>query len=364
MGLKIDGSYGEGGGQILRTALALSVILRQPVEIANIRARRKRPGLRPQHLAGVRALAEVSQAEVWGDGLGSSFLSFSPGQIRSGAYTFDVAEETRSAGAVSLLFQALALPLAYGSGPSEVRLRGGTHVSWSPPFHYLTEVLLPTLARAGYRADLWLQNWGWYPVGGGVVDLRVEPLNGLQPLTRWKRGALQAIQGLSAASNLPVHVAERQARRAKERLLARGLPVEIQIIPAPSPGQGSFLFLVALSEGGMGGFSALGARGKRAEAVADEAVDALIQYLDSGCALDEHLADQLIPFLALAPGDSGFTTSRISQHLLTNLWVVRQFLPVEFTVEGEEGSPGAVKVTPSRQGEQVSPRPRGLTADP
>lgn len=350
MGLKIDGSYGEGGGQILRTSLALSALLRQPIEITNIRAKRNRPGLRPQHLTGVRALAEISQAELQGDAMGSTSISFAPRQIRSGRYTFDVAEEARrgSAGATSLLFQTLALPLAYGPIPSEVTLRGGTHVPWSPPFHYLTEVLLPTLGRLGYRANLELERWGWYPMGGGGMHLRVEPLAGLQAITLGERGRLKTIKGLSAASNLPSHVAERQARRAKERLKALGLPLEMEVTLAPSTGQGSFLFLVALSEDGIGGFSSLGARGKRAEAVSDEAVDELIRYLESGCAVDEHLADQLIPFLALAQGNSRFTTSRISQHLLTNIWVARHFLSVELIVEGEEGSPGAVEVIHKR----------------
>ncbi|MBI1987719.1 MAG: RNA 3'-phosphate cyclase [Nitrospinae bacterium] len=346
MGLKIDGSYGEGGGQILRTSLALSAILHQPIEITNIRAKRNRPGLRPQHLTGVRALAKVSQADLRGDALGSTSLAFSPRQIISGRYTFDVAEEARSgsAGATSLLFQTLALPLAYGPESSEVTLRGGTHVPWSPPFQYLAEVFLPLLGRLGYRANLELERWGWYPIGGGVVHLGVEPLTKLQPITLGERGRLKAIKGLSATSNLPSHVAERQARRAEGRLKALGLPVEMEVTQAPSLGQGSFLFLLALSEEGIGGFSSLGARGKRAEVVADEAVDDLIRYLDSGCAIEEHLADQLIPFLALAGGNSSFTTSRISQHLLTNIWVARYFLPVKFIVEGEEGSPGAVKV--------------------
>lgn len=346
MELKIDGSYGEGGGQILRTSLALSALLRRPVEIINIRARRNRPGLRPQHLTGVRALARVSQAELRGDALGSTSLTFAPRQIRSGRYTFDVAEEARSgsAGATSLIFQSLALPLAYGPEPSEVTLLGGTHVPWSPPFHYLAEVLLPSLGRLGYRANLELERWGWYPSGGGVMHLRAEPLAELLPITLGERGRLKAIKGLSAVSNLPFHIAERQARRANSRLKALGVPVEIEVTLAPSTGQGSFLFLVALSEDGMGGFSSLGARGKRAEAVADEAVDDLIRYLDSGCAIDEHLADQLIPFLALARGTSSFTTSRISRHLLTNIWVARHFLPVEIIVEGEEGLPGAVKL--------------------
>lgn len=362
--LKIDGSYGEGGGQVLRTSLALSVILGRPIEIVNIRAGRSKPGLRPQHLAGVRALARISSAEVQGDQMGSTSLSFAPGEVQSGRYAFDVAEETRSAGAITLLFQSLALPLACGSGFSEITLKGGTHVAWSPPFHYLTDVLLPILSHLGYRAELELRSWGWYPRGGGEVNLRVEPLDNrdsirkspgrplppekekiegsLKSLNLDKRGELKAIRGISAASNLPSHVVERQARRVIERLHQQGLSVELERLQPPSPGPGSLVFLVAVSEQGIGGFSSLGARGKSAETVADEAVDALLTYLETGCAIEEHLADQLILFLALARSNSSFTTSRISRHLLANLWVVQQFLPVEFVTEGQEGMPGKI----------------------
>ncbi|MFQ5874470.1 MAG: RNA 3'-terminal phosphate cyclase, partial [Dehalococcoidia bacterium] len=209
-------------------------------------------------------------------------------------------------------------------------------------FHYLTEVLLPILSHLGYRAESKLKRWGWYPRGGGEVELRVEPLMELKQPRLEERGELKAIRGISAASNLPSHVVERQARRVRERLDQCGLPLELEMVQPSSTGPGSLVFLVALSKKGIGGFSSLGARGKRAETVADEAVEALLRYLETGCAIEEHLADQLIPFLALADGNASFTTSRISQHLLTNLWVVQQFLPVKFEVEGQEGTPGKV----------------------
>lgn len=346
MAIRIDGSYGEGGGQILRTALSLSVLTGRGVHIERIRAGRERPGLRSQHVTGVRALARVSGAEVQGDAIGSQSLSFSPDRVRGGVYRFDVAEERGSAGAVTLVLQVLLLPLCFGSAPSEVTLLGGTHVPWSPPFHYLSMVLLPTLAGMGVCCEAHIEKWGWYPEGGGVVRVRIVPVQELKSINLSTRGRLKRISGISGTSNLPAHIALRQKERAHQRIAERlSLVPDIQILDkAPSRGQGTVLFLLLESEGGVSGFSALGRRGKRAEEVADEAVDRLIGHIDSGKCVDPYLGDQLIPFGALAKGKSSFTVSRITRHLLTNIWVVKQFLQVKVEVEGREGEQGRVEI--------------------
>ncbi len=348
MAMKIDGSYGEGGGQILRTALSLCAVLGRDVEIERIRAGREKPGLRPQHLTGVRALAQISGAKLEGDQIGSQFLTFSPGKVRGGGYRFNVAEERGSAGAVTLVLQVLLLPLCLSTSSSEVTLLGGTHVPWSPPFHYLSMVLLPTLARMGVRCEAGIEKWGWYPKGGGVIRVRVIPVDELRSIDLSIRGKTKKIIGISASSNLPAHIALRQKERAHQRIKERlKLPTDIQVMyRAPSPGQGTVLFLLLESEGGLSGFSALGRRGKRAEKVADEAVDQLIEHVDSGGCVDPHLSDQLIPFAALARGKSVFTVSKITRHLLTNIWVVKQFLDVGIQVEGREGESGKVEIHP------------------
>ncbi|UCC62087.1 MAG: RNA 3'-phosphate cyclase, partial [Anaerolineae bacterium] len=236
--LTIDGSYGEGGGQILRSALSLSALLGQPVRLEKIRARRRQPGLRPQHLTAVRALAQICDAEVEGDRLDSRTLTFVPRRPpQAGDYHFNVTDAARggSAGAVSLILQAVLLPLAMAQGDSTIVLEGGTHVAWSPPVHYLQEVYLPAVAPLGVRASVELERWGWYPQGGGRVVCQVEGLGAavalrpdsgqprpLTPFHRTERGGLRRIAGFSATSNLPAHIGRRQRDQAVKLLRSHG----------------------------------------------------------------------------------------------------------------------------------------------
>jgi RNA 3'-terminal phosphate cyclase (ATP) len=344
--LTLDGSHGEGGGQLLRTALGLAVALRRPVAIHHIRARRPRPGLQPQHLGVVRALAAVSDAVVAGDALDSTGITFTPGALRGGRHRFDIGAERGSAGSVSLLFQAVLLPLLLAREPSELTIVGGTHVPWSPTVHYLREVFLPLLGRLGIAADLGLERWGWYPRGGGQVRAVVEPGAAWSGLAWPDRGADPRISGLSAVSRLPVRIAERQRTRALERLAERGLAARIDVAEdAGALGPGTLIFLAASGERVSGGFSALGRRGVRAEAVADEAVQALLAYLDSGASVDGHLADQLVPFLALARTPSVYTCPVRSGHLDTVAWVVEQFGLARIAIA--DGPPARVIIAPA-----------------
>lgn len=343
MYLEINGSEGEGGGQILRTSLLMSAVLNQPVRIRNIRAGRERPGLQPQHLTCVNSLAKITSADVAGANLGSKELAFAPKAIRPGAYRFDVAEFTPSAGSVSLVFQTICLPLIFASDISRVILRGGTHVPWSPPIHYLQMVFLPTLTQMGLKANIGLGKWGWYPKGSGEASAEIHPSK-LRGIHLSERGDLIGIKVISAASNLAKSIARRQQERALRVLESGGLRASFDIVDAPSLGKGTMVFFGAEFAGSWAGFSSLGGRGKRAENVAEEAGQDCLAFVRTSAAIDEHLADQLIPFMALAKGRSSFSTSKITSHLLTNIWVAEQFLPIKFWVSGDEGEPGEVSV--------------------
>ncbi len=340
--IEIDGSFGEGGGQILRTALALSVLLRQPFTLHHIRARRKNPGLGHQHLTAVNALAKISGARVEGNVIGSQKLTFNPGGVCPGDYRFQIG----TAGSTTLLLQALLLPLCLSQMSSRLILEGGTHVPWSPPYHYLSDVLFPTLHLMGVSVAGRIDEWGWYPKGGGVLLVEVHPSPSFKPISLLKRGSLKRIRGVSAASLLPKHVAVRQREEALRRIEKElKFGAEITMLPdAPSRGPGSLLFLVAESEKAVAGFSSLGRRGKRAEEVAGEAVNSLKDYLEKEDCLDPHLADQLVPFMAMAKGNSSFTTTRVTEHLLTNLWVVQHFTSVKISLIGEKGREGKVEM--------------------
>ncbi|MGC8873486.1 MAG: RNA 3'-terminal phosphate cyclase [Chloroflexia bacterium] len=355
--MTIDGSYGEGGGQVLRTALTLAAITGQAVRVEKIRAGRRNPGLQAQHLTGVLATARICEAALEGATLGSTTLTFVPRKPpQAGEYRFDVSEQRKggSAGSVTLVLHTLILPLAFAEGPSRVVVRGGTHVAWSPPYHHLEQVYLPMLGRLGVQARSTIIRWGWYPEGGGEVAVEVagEPHLELAPLQLEARGALRRLWGISACSNLPEHVARRQKSRAEEMLRQAGFSPRIECWTSQrgggirSSGTGSILLLFAECEAAVAGFSALGERGKLAERVAEEAVEEFLQWWESGAAVDRHLADQLLLPLCLARGPSSFTTCQVTEHLLTNAWVIQHFLPVQIGTEGEKGAKGRVVIRP------------------
>jgi RNA 3'-terminal phosphate cyclase (ATP) len=336
--IEIDGSYGEGGGQILRSTLTLSAILGKPVEIFNIRVGRKKPGLQPQHLTGVRAVAEISGGKLEGDELLSQRLVFQPGKIQSGDYEFDVMKIKSSAGSTGMIFQQIAPVLAFGRGPSNVILKGGTHTEMAPPIDYLQEIFLPTVAKMGFQANLEIERWGWFPIGQGIVKANIQPVKGkLKAIELNERGKLKRIFGVSLVSRLPLSIAEREKDQALQRLKDIGLrtsDIELEAKEVPSLGTGNAFFLAAEFENSIAGFSSLGKIGKRAEKVAEEAVNEFVKFYKSNACIEKHLGDQLILYMALAEGESSFTVPEISSHILTNIWVMERFLPVKFKIEG------------------------------
>jgi len=335
--VEIDGSYGEGGGQILRTAVALSVITGKPVRIHRIRANRPNPGLRVQHLHGILALKELSNARVRGAKVGSTVLEFVPGR----AEPKHIKVPIKTAGSITLVLQALLPAMAFTGGSFEVT--GGTDVPWSPPVDYLRHVTLFALEKMGLRAEIELKRRGHYPKGGGLVLGRVEPWEERKPLVAFEWRRIERFAGISHATNLPAHVAERQAKSAEEKLRSLySVPVEIEREVSRSLGPGSGIVVWAETDSLRLAGDALGKRGKPAEVVGREAAEELIEQLTPRKAVDRFLGDQLIPFLAFAGGEIG--VAEITNHLVTNVWVVERFLGRTFEVEGETGEPGKVVV--------------------
>jgi RNA 3'-phosphate cyclase len=332
--IELDGAHGEGGGQLLRTALSLSALSGQGVVLYDIRAGRPDPGLKPQHLAGVHLLRDLCSARVAGDQVGSRRLEFAPGPLRGGRLRFDVG----TAGSLTLMMQTVLPALALFPARTELELVGGTDVRWSPPVDHYQLVLLPLLRRMGLQVEMEVPVRGFYPRGRGRVALRVHggPLKGLRLR---ERGDLLHIAGISYVQNLPAHVAERMARAAGQEL-RRDVDVGLQVLQGPSAGAG--MVLVVEYENTVLGWSALGVRGVPAERVGREAAQGLAREMEGGGTLDTHTADQLLPFLALSGEECGFSVREVTGHLDTQLWLLPQFLPVRCAVEG--GPPYEVKV--------------------
>ena len=344
--IEIDGSVGEGGGQVLRSALSLSCLTGRGFRIVRIRKNRSKPGLMRQHLMAVQAAARIAGAEVSGDQVGSAELSFQPRGITSGEYSFDIG----TAGSTTLVLQTVIPPLSAASGKSRVTVIGGTHVPFSPSWNYLAEVFLPAVTRLGVHAELTLESCGFYPKGGGKVRCRVHPLAGLSALSARERGRLLRVTGSSAVGNLPRSIAERQAGAAGaciREALGRDLPVELEIREVRVFGQGTFIFLRAEYEHAISGFSALGARGKPAELVGEEAAQEFLEHHRTGMPIDRHLADQLVLYLAQAREPSVFGTACITSHLETNLLVAGYFLDLRYQITGDSGGPGTVTIIPA-----------------
>ena len=340
--LEIDGSFGEAGGQILRTALSLSCLLKNPFRMFNIRKGRKKPGLLPQHLTCVQALTLISSAMVSGDAIGSSELVFEPGDTKPGDYFFDIG----TAGSISLLLQAILPPLVFAKKRSRITLVGGTHVPFSPTYHFVSEIFIPMLARLGIRLQASILNYGFYPKGGGKISVEVLPSAGVKGLSLTDRGKIIEVKGISAVSNLPLSIAERQREAALRLLEQNKIAAEIETLQVTSYSPGTFVFIESLTKNCNAGFSSLGERGKKAETVGEEAAGEFLDYFSYHACLDLHLADQIVLYLAAANGKSAFATSRITDHLLTNLWVIEKFLGIKYLIEGEKGDPGRVTITP------------------
>lgn len=355
--LRVDGSFGEGGGQILRTSVSLSTLLGRPVEVTNIRKNRKFPGLMPQHLTGVKACQQICGATVEGAEINSERLLFSPGQIRAGKYTFDVAESKKSAGAATLVLQTVILPLLFAKGESNIIVRGGTHVPWSPPATYLKQVFLPVIGLFGCQTFLKINRWGWYPEGGGEIACRIKPVDKLRARQFSERGPLRKVYGMSVTSNVGGGVGDRQIKAANKHLRANNLDAQLRNSEVAANGKGTILFLTAEFDNCRAGFSTLGEKGVPAEKIAEATVNELRNFLNKNVCLDHYLADQLIPYVALCGERIEMNVSKITNHLKTNLWVTQKFIPIKYKLSGPQGFPGVLTIEPA-------PEPAPLPAEP
>jgi RNA 3'-terminal phosphate cyclase (ATP) len=323
--ISIDGTLGEGGGQILRSALALSLVTGKCFCINSIRGRRKRPGLLRQHLTAVRAATAIGGASVTGAELGSSSLSFTPTGLFPGRHHFDVG----SAGSAGLVLQAVLPALLTAPAESQLQIEGGTHNPWAPPYEFLERAFLPLLAKMGPRVTIELVRPGFYPAGGGCYRVLVVPAPTLAPVEIGSRGKLLGRRAWVLHARLPGHVADRERRVILGRTGWRREMVELCELTS-SRGPGNAVVIELQCEHLCEVMTAFGARGVRAEKVAANALDQAEQYLEADVAVAEHLADQLLLPMALAGGGS-FTTTTPSLHTTTNIEVIRCFLEVEVT---------------------------------
>ncbi len=342
MMIEIDGSIGEGGGSVVRVAVALSAASGKPIRIFNIRAKRPKPGLQYQHLNAVKAVANLSNASIEGLELGSTELVFHPGRISAGKFRIDIG----TAGSTMLVLQALMPVAAFAPAPVEFEIRGGTDNPLAPPVDYVKNVTLRALEKFGYRAELQCVKRGYYPRGGGIVFARLNPVDHLASINLAKGGDISKIEGIAHISQLPDHVARRMAHSATRELISAGFSkVHIRSERSDSLSVGGGITLWAIFESGDAvGASRLAKRGVPAEQIGREAARDLISQFRTGAPVDKYLADQLIPYMALATGKSTIYCSEMTLHTVTNIALVERILGVKFRIDGELGKPAVIQV--------------------
>lgn len=320
--ITIDGSFGEGGGQVLRTSLALSLVTGKPFRIESIRAKRKKPGLMRQHLTAVNAAVAIGNASVEGNEIGAQALQFIPEGVSPGNYHFAIG----SAGSCTLVLQAILPALILAKGPSEIVLEGGTHNPMAPPFDFLERAFLPMLNQMGSNVSISLERHGFYPAGGGRFRVSIEPAVNLEKIELSDRGEIIDKKARALISHIPEKIAHRELKVVRDHFDLDRDSLEAMTVK-DSPGPGNVLSLVVESEKLTEVFTGFGERGIPAEKVAQKTVRLARQYLASGAAVGKYLADQLLIPMAMAGGGK-FTTIPPTEHARTNAEIIRKFLEV------------------------------------
>jgi RNA 3'-terminal phosphate cyclase (ATP) len=338
--VRLDGAQGEGGGQILRTALTLSLLTGRPFRVDRIRANRDRPGLRPQHLAAVQAAAELGNADVSGASVGSRSLTFRPGAVGRR----DLAIDIGTAGSTAMVLHTLHLPLALAEGAGvRLTLEGGTFNLAAPSFPFLAATWAAHMRDLGLPVAVAMPSAGFFPAGGGRLEAWVEP-GEPRAIVRDSRGPVE-VRAEAGVCGLPHSIAERMLARAEERLGSLGIDLAVDLAEWPGRGPGAAIALTATDGTTPATFVGLGRKGKPAEAVADEAVEELLAYLSvPDAAIDPHSADQLLLPLALAEGRSVYTTPEATEHLRTNARTIAAFLDRPIVIDEADGGPARVVV--------------------
>jgi RNA 3'-terminal phosphate cyclase (ATP) len=324
--ITIDGSYGEGGGQILRTSLALSLVTGHPFKIVNIRSGRKKPGLLRQHLTAVNAATEVGAAVVKGNEMGSGELTFEPKAIRPGEYHFAIG----TAGSATLVLQTVLPALITADGPTKLVLEGGTHNPYAPPFDFLVKSFLPVLSKMGPTVTAILDRPGFYPAGGGRFTVEIDPVKSLSRIDLMDRGKIVRQEGVAIVSQLPRKIGDRELAVLKEKLSWEDEALKVEEVRNPR-GPGNILMVIVESEHVTEVFTGFGERGVVAEHVAGSVIKPVREYIASGVPVGRYLADQLMIPMALAGGGE-FMSLPLSRHSTTNIEVLKKFMDVEITV--------------------------------
>lgn len=332
--LSIDGSYGEGGGQILRTAVALSVLTKKPVEISNIRANRPNPGIKAQHYVAIKSIEELCRGKSEGLEIGSPHLVFKPDEIKGGKYKFDIG----TAGSITLVFQACMLSAVKTKEPITIQVKGGTDVKWSPSWDYFNYVFLNLLKKMGILVNTQLIKRGYYPKGGGEAVLNINPSKDILPLHQEEKQKFSTVNGIINSANLPNEISTRMKHTAIKILLKKNLTTDIKIEGKTSPSTGIGITLWAQSDNTILGSTVLGEKGVPAEKIGENAALQILQDIDAGATIDIHAFDQILPYFAIAR-EKGSTciVREISNHAKTNMWLIKQFFDVDFEIKQNEG---------------------------
>ncbi|UCE38276.1 MAG: RNA 3'-terminal phosphate cyclase [Thermoplasmata archaeon] len=335
--IEIDGSHGEGGGQILRTAISLSSLTQKPARITNIRAQRPNPGLSNQHVTAIKSVSKLCNAGVTGLAKGSREIFFYPNKIKGGKFHFDIL----TAGSTTLVLSACLLPSLFANHKTEFTITGGTDVKWSPPIDYLRFVFAPLLHKMGGEVNVVVGRRGHYPKGGGEIIARIKPAKKLLPLTLREKGALENVKGIAHVSNLPNRITNRMKHTASLLLMGfDDVKISEEHYPQgkdPACGVGTGIVIWANYENTVLGTNCLGEKGIPAEMVSQNAVEKLQTEINSNATLDVHAADQFLPYMALAEGESVFLTRELSNHAKTNMWLIERFLKVKFDIRKKDG---------------------------